>query len=348
MDIPKFFLLLLKTNICLIDKIFDLKALVIGYGSIGKRHVENLLKYTNAEILICTKRKDLKPRKRCKIVNSLKEGINENPDVAFITNVTRLHVPTAIKLAKAGIDLFIEKPLSNSMKQIKTLQKIVKEKKITVLIGCNLRFHECIVKIKKLLEKHSIGKIISARVEWGSYLPDWHPYEDYRYGYAARKELGGGIMFTSIHEIDYLYWFFGEVEEVVSFSGKYSDLKLNVDDLAAVLLKFNNNLIVELHLDHFQRPEFRNCKIIGTKGTIYWDSNSNTVKLFNPKKNQWIKQITIHNYNRNDMYVKELKHFLSCVSSKKETINDLKQGVKTLEISQAILNSSKRKKVIKI
>lgn len=328
--------------------IIDLKALVVGYGSIGKRHVENLLKYSKVEIIICTKRKDLIFKKRCKVVDSLKKGIDEKPDVAFITNVTNLHVPTAIELAKAGINLFIEKPLSNSMKQVQYLSKIAKNQKIKVMMGCNLRFHECIIKIKKLVEKNTIGEIISAKVEWGSYLPDWHPYEDYRDSYAAREKLGGGIMFTCIHEIDYLYWIFGEVDEVVSFTGKYSNLELDVDDLSAILLKFKKKLIVELHLDHFQRPESRNCKIIGTKGTIYWDSDSNSVKLFDIKKKQWIKQITIQNYKRNDMYVKELKHFLSCISRKKETINDLDQGIKTLEIAQAILDSSKRKKVIKI
>ena len=107
-------------------------------------------------------------------------------------------------------------------------------------------------------------------------------------------------------------------------------------------------MIVELHLDHFQRPESRNCKIIGTKGTIYWDSDSNSVKLFDLKKKQWVKQITIKNYKRNDMYVKELKYFLNCISRKKSIDNDLKQGIKTLEIAQAILDSSKRKKVIEI
>ena len=338
----------MKINIRSRVKLFDLKVLVVGYGSIGKRHVKNLLKHSKVEIIICTKRTDIIVTKRCKVVNSLQKGINEKPDVALITNVTNLHIPTAIKLAKSGIDLFIEKPLSNSIKQVEELSKIVKNKKIKVMIGCNLRFHECIIKIKKLIEKNAIGKIISARVEWGSYLPDWHPDEDYRVSYAARRKMGGGIMFTCIHEIDYLYWFFGDVKEVVSFSGKYSNLELDVDDLSTALLKFKKKMIVELHLDHFQRPESRNCKIIGTKGTIYWDSDSNSVKLFDEKKKQWVKQITIKNYRRNDMYVKELKYFLNCISRKKSIDNDLKQGIKTLEIAQAILDSSKRKKVIEI
>lgn len=325
-----------------------MKVLVVGYGSIGKRHVDNLLKYFNTEIIICTKRKDLKVNKKCKVVKTIELGIKENPNVAFVTNVTSIHINTAIKLAKAGIDIFIEKPLSNSMKDIHKLSKIVKNKKIKIMIGCNFRFHECIMKIKELLEKNKVGRVIFARVEWGSYLPDWHPYEDYTKSYTSRKELGGGVTLTCIHEIDYLHWFFGNVDEVSSFTGKYSDLKMDADDLSAILLRFKNNIIAEIHLDHFQKPEFRNCKIVGTKGTIYWDSDTNEVRLFDKSKNKWIKQLNVKNYKRNYMYLNELKHFLKCVIEEKNTVNDLDEGVKTLKIALAAVKSSKTKRVVKI
>ena len=81
----------------------------------------------------------------------------------------------------------------------------------------------CLKKIKELVEKRTLGKIISVQTECSSYLPDWHPYEDYRKGYAAREDLGGGAVLTQIHEIDYMYWFFQEVENIVSISGKFSD-----------------------------------------------------------------------------------------------------------------------------
>ena len=217
----------------------------MGFGSIGHRHVNNLLKYPDMEVIICTNKKSISTeiQKSCKIVKSLEYGIKETPDIAFITNVTSEHVSTAIKLAECGINLFIEKPLSHSMEHIDSLSEIIKRKKIKVMIGSNFRFHECIKKIKELLDENIIDEIISVRVECGSYLPDWHPNEDYRSGYAAQKELGGGVVLTCIHEIDYLHWFLGQVDEVVSFSGKYSDLELNVDDLSTALLKFKKILL---------------------------------------------------------------------------------------------------------
>ena len=107
-------------------------------------------------------------------------------------------------------------------------------------------------------------------------------------------------------------------------------------------------MIAELHLDYFQKPDFRSCKIIGTKGMIYWDSNENTVLLYDNKKNKWVKVVGWPNYDRNFMFKAELTHFLNCVERQKSTINPLgADGIKTLKIALAIIKSSKMKKVIK-
>ena len=203
------------------------KILVVGYGSIGKRHIENLLSISNLEIIVCTKRNDVyKLKKYSKVYHTIKQSLKEKPDLGFITNETSFHVPTAIKLANQGMDLFIEKPLSNSTKGISVLTKTVNKEKLITQMGCNMRFDPCIKKIKSLIQKKTVGKIISVQVENSYYLPDWHPYENYSKGYAARDDLGGGVVLTCIHELDYLYWFFGEIEEVFALTGKFSNLKI--------------------------------------------------------------------------------------------------------------------------
>ena len=328
-----------------------MKALVIGYGSIGKRHVENLVSYKNYDVIIVTKQKDIPKMRRVKIFDNLDDAINEKPKIALITNETRFHIQVATKLAKNEINLFIEKPLSDSLKGITTLQKIIKKKKLVTMVGCNFRFFPPIMNIKKIISRNEIGRIISVQVENGSYLPDWHPYEDYSKGYAARKKLGGGVILTQIHELDYLRWFFGLVSEVRSFSGKFSDLDIDVDDTSASILKFKNNVICELHLDFFQRPQFKRCKIRGTKGIIEWDSDSNNVRVFNSRIKKWKKVNIKNNYNLksktniNRMYKDELKHFLKCVESKRKTINTFRDAVNTLKIALAMKRSSKFIKV---
>jgi len=320
----------------------------VGYGSIGKRHVNNLLLIPDIEIIICTHRHDMdnELKNKCKIIESLDECINEKPIAAIISNVTSLHIQTALKLASAGLHLFIEKPLSNNLENMEKLSNIVCERKLVTFMGFNLRFHECIKKIKELLENNTIGKIISVNAESGSYLPDWHPYEDYRDSYASKENLGGGVVLTCIHEIDYLHWFFGEIKELFAMTGKFSDLKIEVDDLASVIMRFSNNIIAELHLDFFQKPDFRCCKIIGTNGTIYWDSKDNIVKVYDIKLKKWIEKINIVNYERNDMYVDEMKYFLDCVSINKNTNNDIKNGISTLKIALDIIESSKSKRLV--
>ena len=148
------------------------KVLVAGYGSVGRRHVDNFLELKDIQLIVYTKRNDLQllKKKGVKVSNSLAECLKENPDIGVITNETSLHIPIAIKLAKEGLDLFLEKPLSNSLKDVEKLHAIVKKKKLITQMGCNLRFHSCIKKIKSLIEQQKIGKIISVQVQGSSYL----------------------------------------------------------------------------------------------------------------------------------------------------------------------------------
>ena len=327
-----------------------IKVLIVGYGSIGKRHLENFLQLKDIQLIVYTKRNDLQllKKKGIKVSNSLTECLKENPDIGVITNETSLHIPIAIKLAKEGLDLFLEKPLSNSLKDVEKLYAIVKKKKLITQMGCNLRFHPCIKKIKDMIEQQKVGRIISAQVQNCSYLPDYHPWEDYRKGYAARKDLGGGVILTQIHEIDYMYWLFHEVENVISISGKLSDLDITTEDYVSSLLKFKNKIIGELHMDYFQRPDFRSCKIRGTKGEIYWDSDNNHVNVYAMNKKRWKTEMEVKNYQRNFSYVAQLKHFIKCVKQRKETVNDIEQGIATLKIALAMKKSSKIIKPIRV
>ena len=327
-----------------------MKILIIGFGSIAKRHINNLIHNINCEIIVYSRRKNIRflDHKKIMVLNSLEKCLLEKPDVALITNETAFHIPMAIKMAKSGLDLFIEKPLSNSTNGIKTLQKIVKQKKLVTQMGCNLRFHKCIIKIRQLINQKKIGKVISIQSENGSYLPDWHPNEDYRKGYASDRQLGGGIILTMIHDIDYLYWIFGNPKSIFSVSGKFSDLDISAEDYCSSIIEFKNNIMAELHLDFFQRPEFRGCKIKGTKGVIYWNSDKNEIRLFKNRKKVWEVVLALKKFQRNEMYIDEIIHFLKCVKNRKQTINNLNEGIKTMKIALAMKKSSKNRRMIKI
>jgi len=335
-----------KPNISLIKIIF-MKILVVGYGSIGKRHVKNLELHKDIHVVILTKQK-IKNRKKTIFYNSLHTCINEKPDAAIISNVTSKHIEIAIKLAKNNINLFIEKPLSDSLKHVKELSNIVLKNKLITMIGCNLRFHEAIKKIKEIIDNNQIGKPISCQVENGSYLPLWHPDEDYRKSYSSRKDLGGGVVLTCIHEIDYLYWIFGKINEITAVTSKISNLDIKSEDYAVIIAKFKKNFFAEIHLDYYQRPSTRSFKIIGTNGIVIWNLEANNVKVYKNNTKKWNQKLKLKNYNHNKMYEKELNHFLKCVQNRCETINPLSQGIETLKIALAIKKSSKQKKMVKV
>ena len=322
----------------------------MGYGSIGKRHIENLSKLKNVQIIVCTKRNSDKflQEKKCNIYESLTDCIRENPLFAIIANQTRFHMKTALRLAKEGIHMLIEKPLSHSLQGTKELLNVVNKKKLIVLMGCNFRFHPSFMLMKNIVLQGDLGRIISARVENGSFLPDWHPYENYQTNYAARTDLGGGAVLTCIHEIDYLYWFFGNIRDVFSVTGKFSDLNIKAEDLSVIILKFKNNVIAEAHLDYFQQPSARNCKMIGTKGTLTWDMEKNTVKYYNIKSKKWIEKLRLSNYDINTTYVDELLHLIECIKNKNKPLNDLKEGIYTLKVALTVKNSSKLKKTLSV
>ena len=327
-----------------------MKTLVVGYGSIGKRHVRNLMSFNQTQISVCSKNKEVSQlgKKVMKTFTTIEQALKEKHDVVIICNETSLHVKTAIKFANKGCHIFLEKPISNSLKDIPPLIKIIKNKKLITMIGCNMRFHSGIKLMRQLIDKKEIGRIISVYAENGSFMPDWHPWENYRISYASNMRLGGGVVLTQIHEIDYLYWFFGKAFEVYGLTGKLSDLEIDVEDYAVCLLKFKNKIIAEIHLDYFQKPSVRNCKIIGRKGQIRWNWENNHVQIFKNKDKKWVTKNFEKKFDKNKMYVDELEYFFNCVKRKKTPMNSIIDGLEPQKIALAIKESSKCGKKIRI
>ena len=289
-----------------------MKILICGLGSIGKRHASNLL-YLKKENLIFFRERnlDLNDNKltKKKSFTSLAKALNENPDVAFICNTTSKHIDTAIECAKKGCHLFIEKPLSNNLKKLKTLESIVKKNKIKVMIGYNMRFHPLMIKIKKLLKNKKLGSVYNVQSEWSEYLPDWHPWENYKYTYPAQKKMGGGCSLTLSHELDSMYWLFGAIKKVKNFK-IFKYLGGDVDTSSDFLIEFNNNIIGYSHIDFLGKPHIRKLYISGTKKKVFFDYYKNQMKIINRSGD--IKSIKVK-FKKNDMYLEEIKYFLRII-----------------------------------
>jgi predicted dehydrogenase len=244
--------------------------------------------------------------------------------------------------------VFIEKPLSDRLEGVEQLLEAVRERNLVTLVGCNMRFHPGLMKVKDLLEEGAVGHVVAARVEAGQYLPDWHRLEDYRQGYSARRDLGGGVILDAIHELDYIRWMLGEVETVVCFAGKLSRLEIETEDTAAILLRFASSAIGEVHLDYVQRAYSRTCHIIGDEGTIRWDYATGEVRWYSAATQEWRAFANPLGWEPNQMYLDEMRHFLRCLAGEEGSTLDVFQGTRVLETALAARASAKMGQVVEL
>jgi predicted dehydrogenase len=191
-----------------------------------------------------------------------------------------------------------------------------------------------------------IGRPLSFRVHWGEFLPDWHPWEDYRQGYSARADLGGGVVLTLCHPLDYVRWLFGEVQSLWAFTSANSDLELNVEDTAEIGLRFESGLIGSIHLDYVQRPPNHHLEIVGTEGTIRWDNSDGAVEIFRAQNQVWRRYPAPEGFDRNDLFLAEMKHFLDLIQDKVESKCSLDDGIWSQKLVQGIHDSAQEGRLI--
>ncbi|MBI4620263.1 MAG: Gfo/Idh/MocA family oxidoreductase [Desulfobacterales bacterium] len=327
-----------------------MKFLICGVGSVGERHIRNLLSLEHDNIILYrTRFLPLRTTEQSFLsFSSLDDALSERPNAAFITNPTNLHIPVALRCAKLGCHLFIEKPLSHNLDGIDELQKIVIAKKLIVCIGFQFRFHPGLKKIKELLDEQAIGRVVHVAAHWGEYLPDWHPWEDYRKGYSAREDLGGGVILTLCHPFDYLRWLIGEISYVASLGGSLGDLTLPVEDTVDVLLQFNSGLIGHVHLDYIQRPPSHWLQITGCNGVIKWDNSDGNVHLYRTNNSSWETFSVLKEFERNNMFIDEIQHFIDCIQGSKGTSITLDDGIKSLKVVMAIKQSIREQRTINV
>lgn len=329
-------------------KKLPLRLLVIGCGSIGKRHMRNLL-YLGVDDLVAfdirvEQRRDVVAQLGIDTVKNLESAWERRPDAVVVAAPTYLHVPLALQAALHGCHLFIEKPLSNSLDGIDGLLEAVKRRNLITLVGCNMRFHPGLMTIKRLLLEQAVGRVIAARVEVGQYLPDWHPWEDYRQSYSAQSRQGGGVILDAIHEIDYIRWLLGEVLSATCFAAKLSQLQIDTEDTAALLLRFESGAVGEVHLDYIQRAYSRSCQVIGEEGTLRWDYTAGEVRWYSAHTQQWKLFSNPPAWESNQMYLDEMKHFLRCLAGEDSPSLDVFEGARVLEIALAAKASAQQRR----
>ena len=323
-----------------------MKITILGLGSIGKRHLNTLLRLkkkfkinelslfdTNPKRVNELKNKD----KIIRIYNNFEKAIY-NSKAIYVCTPTSIHIKICEKINSYGkFNIFIEKPLSHTLVGCEKLIEIQKKNKKKVSVGYMLRYNPVLKEIKNILSKKTIGKLLTIKAESGFYLPFWHPWEDYRDFYMSSKLGGGGVVLDTSHEIDYMVWLAGNILDVQGNYGTISNLEISSDDYASALFTFENNVRGELHLDLLQPIPSRNVKLIGTKGVIIGDLINKSLK-FNTIKNKKWKNINF-NFDIDDIYKEESINVLNNFSGKKSITTSIEESYHVMQVIEGIRRS---------
>lgn len=308
--------------------------LVAGCGSIGRRHLRNLRALGAGPFLAFDpspeRRAEAERESGAETSGSLEALLETGIDAGLICSPSALHAEQALALA-GRCHLFIEKPIATTYADALRVRDAVAGAPYACLVACNLRFHPGLAALKEALDGGAIGRPLSIRGEFGQYLPDWHPWEDYRRGYSARRELGGGAVLDLIHEIDLVRWLCGEYSEVQAICGRVGDLEIDTEDIGLLIGRTDRGVFCEIHLDYLQRSYTRSCKVIGTGGTLLWDAPSGRTTLLRPKEEPEVL-CDFRDVDPNQMYLAEMRHFLRCIDGEETPVQDAPAGAEAVRI----------------
>ena len=339
------------------------KFLIAGLGSIGRRHMRNLIALGETDIvLLRSHRATLSDDELAgyPVETDLTEALKKHkPDAVIVANPTALHLDIAIPAAETGCAILLEKPISHSTERLDQLEAAVQKSGSRILVGFQFRYHPTLNKARELIQAGALGKVLTVHVHWGEYLPNWHPWEDYRQNYAARADLGGGVIVTLTHPLDYLRFILGDVESLWSYNGHISPLELDVEDVAEIGLKFSSGAIGSVHLNYFQRPPVHRLEIVGTAGTLRWDNADGVLHFqkmpapFGSYSDQPPVPVSEsfsppEGFERNQLFIAQTKHFIDVAHGEAQPICDLTDGVRALQMALAAYESQKTEKSVRL
>lgn len=328
----------------------DMRLGIIGLGSIGKRHVRSLSEIGERDIIALRTSKgttkklppDLSYVQECW---DSKEFYALSPEGVVIANPTVFHIDAMKEALRREIPVFVEKPLANSFKQVDEIQT---DKRHLVMLGLCLRYHPVIRTVMDIIGTGRFGKLYTANLYCGQYLPTWHPYADYRSEYYSRKELGGGVLRTLSHELDLAFLFCGEIDEICSAIGRISDLEIDVEDYATLLCRLSRGSVVTIGLD-FLNPRTSRCgMLIGEHGSINYTFDPPSVIFHNRTGEE--EHFLGANYGDNGtsmtnmMYKNQMEDFCAFIREKRRPAADFTDGMRMMAMitaaEESMLNHS--------
>ena len=324
------------------------RVLIVGKGSAGNRYAQ-IFKKMLPDCVI----KHVGSREFDHSISDKKmenSWVTFSPTISVVASPANTHIKFARFLSNCSSDLIIEKPLSTNKKGLTELINTFTSNKTVVVVGYNLRFNDSLGQLRELLLAGKIGKPISASLEVGKYLPEWRMGQDYKDTVSANKFLGGGVLNELSHEIDYLVWFFGYPHWVFAKLGKNSNLDINVEDNAKIILTFrprshDREILVSVSLDFFRRDSKRRFTVIGETGTLEWDGIKSQIHHYDAEKKIW-NEIKLKDNGMDDSYTKLVKSFLNRRRIENKVDSFLDDAVKVVGLLDAARKSTSKGQMV--
>lgn len=318
-----------------------MRVAVVGTGSIGRRHLTNL-RHIGVEDLIAVSMHNRHSMIEIEgtffpVLHDFRAAL-AIADAVVIANPTSLHHDYLRDAVAAGRHVYVEKPASHSSAGLDAIDRQARDRNLVVCVGSQFRFNPALERIKAMLDAERIGRLLTVVAASGENIADYHPNEDYRTGYAARAELGGGVLLTQIHQIDYLNWLFGGFRSAFALPTETPELGINVESCVSYMLSGKSSPPVIGHLNYLQRPKHTMMEIIGSEGRISWSYEDNSVVLVRCEANEssnWSAP-----FNRDIMFHGILRDFLEAIAGRSALRSPLADGISAIRIVEAIKAST--------
>jgi predicted dehydrogenase len=287
---------------------------VVGAGVIAERHMSILRELVPGSRFTVWRRRAISCGDDTDVVHTLPDAIARRPRAAIIASPATHHIAAALAFAKAGIDIFVEKPLSASLEGVEELLDVCEAAGVVLQVGYCLRFSAGFAALISLLGEGVVGRPLHVFATVSQYLPDWRPDLDYRQSVSAHAALGGGAALELSHEFDYVRVLLGSPTAVTARLMCSGTLDVDVEDCLDAIIEFAGGAQANIHLDMLSRPAERRCRIVGRAGTAEWDLRTDQVRVFCAASGQWRAVET--DPLAGNMYQAQMRHFLGCLDSR--------------------------------
>jgi predicted dehydrogenase len=325
--------------------------LVIGTGSVGKRHAANLASL-GCRISGVDPRPDRLAELSARV--PLAGGfatvddalLHGGFDAAVVASPPAAHVEQASACLRQGLPILLEKPVAPDLASALTLDALATRAAVPVLLGYTFRWWDPVRRLKTCLDEKRAGRVLRVSMIMAAHLADWHPWERYQDFFMARAALGGGALLDESHFLDLMLWLFEWPTDLSATVERLSPLEIDTDDNVDVSLALPSGSRVAIHLDLYSRPHERSITVYGDAGTIEWNNEANHVRVFESARGTW--DATPFTCERNDMFVAEARHFLGMIQGAEAPLCTLADGCRVLQLVEAIRDSARRKSTVTV